>query len=151
MQTEICGHADVHALLDEDPRNRDLILITNPGYVPFGDEVLRLARRVLHLQFDDIAATFPDMHPPTSADVQRALDWAAGSEDLVVACHAGISRSSALAYVIRSRDWSPSQAVQILTRGLHSPNRLIVDLGAKLLGNPLVWSTYESWRNLPRH
>src|SRR5262245_52675635 len=138
MLTEICGHSFVHGLLLEEPAQRDLILITNPGYMPFGDEaerVLELARRVLHLQFDDITTRFPDLKHPVVEDVQEALDWASGSEDLIVACHAGVSRSSALAYVLRSRDWSPSQAVKILERGIHSPNRLIVEIGAKLLAN----------------
>jgi predicted protein tyrosine phosphatase len=163
MLTEICGHGSVHGLLAEDPRARDLLLVTNPGFMPFGDDanrVLAMARRVLRLEFDDFTSMpepyfeFADFTTvpaekvvlPAIEHVQQALEWARGSEDLIVACHAGVSRCSALAYVLRSRDWSPSQAIKLLTRGYHSPNRLIVEIGAKLLANPAVWDTYEVWR-----
>lgn len=155
MRTEICGHSSVHGLLLEGPGQRDLILVTNPGYMPFGDDaerVLALARRVLRLQFDDFTAQVLDLdiRLPSEADVEEALAFAPHSDDLVVACHAGVSRSSALAYVLRCRDWGPPSAVTILERGIHAPNRLIVEMGARVLRNLEVWDTYETWRGVPR-
>jgi predicted protein tyrosine phosphatase len=86
---------------------------------------------VLHLQFEDFDSPRPGVRLPAAEDVRLALVWSAGGGDLVVSCHAGLSRSSALAYVVRCRDWSPEAAIGVLTPGWHRPNGLVVRLGAE--------------------
>jgi predicted protein tyrosine phosphatase len=68
-----------------------------------------------------------------------------------VSCHAGVSRSSALAYVVRCRDWSPGEAIRVLTPGWHRPNELVVRLGAELLRDPAVYATYAAWMGQGAH
>jgi predicted protein tyrosine phosphatase len=144
VKTKICGRGAIADLLASAPGRYDLLLITNPGVGPPAG-VPALARRMLHLEFDDCVAPRRKRRLPTAEDVRQALEWAEQSADLVVACHAGVSRSAALAYVIRCRDWSPRRALQILNRGRHRPNALIVRLGAELLDDPRVYDTYAAW------
>lgn len=149
MRTEICSHGTLLGVLSAEPGVLDLLLVTNPGTDPPAD-VLSLARRVLLLQFDDFTEARPGVVLPSTEDVQKALDWSAGGGDLVVCCHAGVSRSAALAYIIRCRDWSPEKALDILTPGWHRPNALIVRLGAALLGQPGVLDAWATWTGAGR-
>ncbi len=149
MLTEICSRHALLGLLGEAPGRYDLLLVTNP-WTDAPEGVPELARRALHLRFEDVTEPAPGVRPPTEEDVRAALEWSAGCGDLVVACHAGVSRSAALAYVIRCHDWSPRQALQVLTPGWHQPNRLIVRLGAELLGSPDVYGAYLAWMRTAR-
>jgi predicted protein tyrosine phosphatase len=144
IAVEICSHATARGLVVTNPGVYDLILITNSLFAPCAEDYAD-ARRWLHLEFDDIHAPLGDLRMPTAESVRRALDWSAGSEHLVVACHAGISRSSALAYVLCCRDRTPQQALAILERGRHHPNALIVRLGADLLQRPEIYDVYWRW------
>ena len=144
MITEICSHAVLLGLLSSDPGRYDLLLVTNPGVGP-PEGVPPLARRVLHLQFEDFVSPRPGARLPAAEDVRLALEWSAGGGDLVASCHAGLSRSSALAYVVRCRDWSSGEAIRVLTPGWHRPNDLVVRLGAELLGDPAVYATFAAW------
>src|SRR5262245_11125807 len=132
MNIEICSHATLQGLLATQPGGYDLLLVTNPGYDPPAD-ALPLARRVLHLVFDDHHVPRPGRRLPAAEDVRRALEWSADSTDLVVSCNAGVSRSSALAYIILCRQRPPQEAIAALTPNWHRPNELIVRLGAQLL------------------
>ena len=143
MTTEICSHAVLLGLLASDPGRYDLLLVTNPGVGP-PEGVPPLARRVLHLQFEDFDAPRPGVRLPAAEDVRPALQWSAGGGDLVVSCHAGLSRSPALAYVVRCRDWSPQEAIRVLTPGWHRPNGLVVRLGAESPGDPAVYATFAA-------
>src|SRR5262245_21466196 len=118
MNIEICSHATLQGLLATRPGGYDLLLVTNPGFAPPAD-AMPLARRVLHLEFDDHHLPHPGRRLPAAEDVRRALEWAADCTDLVVACHAGVSRSSALAYVILCRHRPPHEAIEILTVNWH--------------------------------
>ena len=144
MEIDICSHGVLLGLLSSDAGRRDVLLVTNPGVGP-PEGVPPLARRLLHLQFDDFASPRPGVLLPTASDVRRALNWAAASEHLVVSCHAGVSRSAALAYLVRCRACPPPEAVKILVRGWHRPNELIVRLGASVLGDPAVYVAYRTW------
>lgn len=144
MDIAICGRATVAGLLLEDPGNRDLLAVSNPG-VGLPDGVAGVHRRLLHLEFDDHTTARRGIVIATAEDVQRALDWSVGHQRLVVCCHAGISRSSALAYVIACRDHPPEVALGVLTRRWHLPNELIVRLGASVLGKPEVYSAMAAW------
>jgi hypothetical protein len=84
--------------------------------------------------------------PPTARNIKEALAWSEGKTELIVACHAGISRSSATAYVIASRVLGPKDALGILEQGHHWPNRLIVYLGSKLLKDDKIWDEFVNWQ-----
>jgi hypothetical protein len=144
VRTEICSRGVLLGLLVDEPSRFDVLLVTSPGIDP-PEGVQPLARRWLHLQFDDITAPFPGLRPPAARDVRRALEWGADCGDLVVACHAGVSRSAALAYLVRCLAWPPAEAIGVLTRGRHYPNELIVRLGTDLLGDPAIYEIYTGW------
>lgn len=131
-------------MLATEPGRRDLIVISNPG-AGLPDGVEGLPRRLLHLEFDDQVLPGPDVVLATADDVRRALDWSAGHQRLVVCCHAGISRSAAVAYVIACRDQPPREALGVLTARWHFPNERIVRLGADLLGVEEVFAAYVAW------
>jgi predicted protein tyrosine phosphatase len=140
----ICGRMTVAGLLVEDLGRRDLLVVSNPGAgLPTGVE--GLARRLLHLEFDDQTRARSGVVLPTADDVRRALEWSVGYQRLVVCCHAGISRSSALAYVIACRDHPPEEALGVLSPRCHYPNSLIVRLGAIALGNEAVYTAFVGW------
>jgi predicted protein tyrosine phosphatase len=144
MDIDICSHGVLLGLLSADPGRRDLLLVTNPG-VELPEGVPPLARRLLHLQFDDFSSPLPGVVLPTADDVRRALDWAAGRERLVVSCHAGVSRSAALAYLVRCREVPPPEAIGILSKVWHNPNELIIRLGASVLEDDGIYEAYLAW------
>lgn len=146
MDIRIFGHVTLEEFLLEEKEPFDVLLVTNSdlGLLSFVPE---RAREYLHLQFEDLTIPMGGYRLPKKADVARALDWSRGRDRIAIACHAGISRSSALAYVIACSRVPPFDALRVLSRELHSPNSLIVNFGAELLDNRDVKDTYECWMN----
>jgi predicted protein tyrosine phosphatase len=98
-------------------------------------------RSHLLLQFNDIDADRPGLIAPTAADVARILAFSRqwdGSAPLLINCWAGISRSSAAAYIIacdRSPGCERDIALELRRRAPFStPNRLMITLADVLLG-----------------
>jgi predicted protein tyrosine phosphatase len=96
----------------------------------------------LFLAMNDIVEATPGMTPPGETHVSTYLDWLRDwdrADPMVVHCFAGISRSTAAAYVaICALD--PSRDEEELARTLRerapsaTPNRLLVDIADRLLG-----------------
>ena len=143
-------------------RKRSVILIgTDKGTDQY---IMGMADDVLQLNFDDIdlkgnVTTAKDRLKeldnkknviiPTAGHIQEALNWAGDKKDLIVCCHAGVSRSTAIAYLIACKynfD-DPYQAIKILDRRAHYPNNLMVKMGSELLNNPQIWNAYQEWIN----
>lgn len=101
-------------------------------------------------KFDDV---WEDRHGeqgyilPTKEDVQLCLDFVANQqpENLLIHCDAGVSRSSAIAYVIACTMDTPEEAIKLLNPMLHMPNERIIRYGAELLGNSEVWLEYQKF------
>ncbi len=92
----------------------------------------------LILSFFDLEYVLPGFEKlATKDEIAEALKFAEGKEDLIVACAAGISRSSALAYVIARSTMFRSDAMAILNPARHWPNRHILRLGEELVKRPL--------------
>jgi len=136
--------ATAQRFLADRPGEFHVLVITDFGY-PFPEEIRGLCGDVLHLAFDD--ACFPSgLHQLADlASVQKGIAWAEGREKLLIACHAGISRSAAFAFLIACTDRPPDQALSILDPWKHRPNDLVVLLGAMALGNPRIWETFLEW------
>lgn len=96
----------------------------------------------LFLAMNDIVEATPGMTPPGEAHLSAYLEWLADwdrADPLVVHCFAGISRSTAAAYVAvcaldPSRDeeelaWTLRERAPSAT-----PNRLIVEIADRVLG-----------------
>ena len=84
---------------------------------------------------------------PEEHDVRKILEWANGKTEILVHCFAGISRSSAMAYLIACTRVPAFEALVILDGKLHWPNKRIVRIGSEVLGRPEILSEYESWQN----
>lgn len=145
----IAGHgsstnATALKVLQSFPKEFDALIINGPGdtlpsYVP------ELANEHLNLQFHDIVAPRENMTLPQKHHIEKALAWAKGREKLMVACHAGISRSSATAFVIACQEWGIDDAVKIFDPNIHMPNARIVWLGSQILENSRVWDVFSAW------
>jgi len=112
----------------EDSEIRDPFRVES-GYPP---------QRVL--SFDDIAAPIDDWVVPTEHHVRSALTFARQWEQpsLLIHCHAGMSRSPAIALAIFA-DWLGSmkedEAVSELLKTAHlcTPNKLLVEITDRVL------------------
>lgn len=81
---------------------------------------------------------------PSVELVRGALEFAAGHADVAVHCTAGVSRSSALAYILEvQRTGDSDEAVKILNPMVHYPNMLIVEIGEHILDVDCVISIIE--------
>ncbi|MFK0299521.1 tyrosine phosphatase family protein [Brevundimonas sp. NPDC090276] len=116
-----------------------LISLASPGYVdaPLADA----PPYQLDLRFNDIAEPREGLTPPTEADVAALLTFAAswdGARPLLIHCWAGVSRSTAAAYVIACARSAPGREAE-WARRLRSlaptatPNPLIVALADRHL------------------
>lgn len=145
-EIHIHGHAvkTAQQFLADRPREFHGLVITDFGY-SFPEEIRGLCGDVLHLAFDD--ACFPTgLHQLADlAMIQKGIAWTEGRDKLLIACHAGISRSAAFAFLIACTDRPPEQALSILDPVMHRPNDLVVLLGAKALKNRRVWDTFLEW------
>ena len=105
------------------------------------------SRRHLYLRFDDVLLATPGKRPPTIQDIQKAMNFATDSENLLVTCRAGQSRSVATAFLIAFQQVGSDAAVSLLNPKRHSPNSLILKLGEKLVDAPILLSTFNDWRD----
>lgn len=116
-----------------------LISLASPGHVE--TPLAHAPRHRLDLRFNDIAEPREGLTPPTEADVAALLafaqDWD-GTQPMLIHCWAGVSRSTAAAYVVasarsepgREQDWAERLRVAAPTA---TPNPLIVALADRLL------------------
>lgn len=102
-------------------------------------------KEIIVERLDDITCESDTLCMANSGHVRRILEWSAGKKKIAVHCHAGISRSSAMAYLIACKRMAPKKALNILDVGIHDPNRHIVRLGASLMGKESVYGEYISW------
>lgn len=148
QEIHIAGHAadTLKTLLDARPGELDLIVITN-HYRPFPEWVLGKVRSHLHLVFDDITADFnpPSFVPPAREHLEQALEFARGKTHLVVACHAGMSRSAAVALAIAGREWGTEKALSILNPRRHSPNLRVCKLADQLHPEGRLLEAVVTW------
>jgi len=112
------------------------------------DEVLVLGKckGIMHSKFDDIIESWKGRKPAKSKDISRILDWCRDKDGIVVHCYAGVSRSSAVAYLIECLMTPPEIALGILDINQHCPNMHVVRLGAKILNNPEIVTHAERWK-----
>jgi len=100
------------------------------------------AETCLRLAFHDIAEPREGLTAPDAALVARLLDFAAGwdaTRPMLVHCWAGVSRSTAAAFVIacqRAPKWSERDIAQALRAAAPyaTPNPLVISLADAALG-----------------
>ena len=150
MDITICGHRRAAEILSESPNQLDIIFITSPD-APFAvagaDSIPGLAREICEIRFHDVSQQIAHLNPPDRHHVQKALDFAKGRDKLIVACQAGISRSSATAYVIQASEVGSKEALKILDPAVHNPNAAVIRHGSVILDDPeMIWIVNE-WKS----
>jgi len=118
----------------------DLLTLLSPGAEPCDWNGLARERHV-QLAFHDIVDITPDLIAPDAGVVRAILDFgrgAVGGRPMLIHCWAGISRSSAAAYVIacdRNPGYERAIADELRRRSLYvTPNKLMVKLADAILG-----------------
>jgi len=133
-------------LAEEHPGRFNIISILEPEILEAPKEVREFSKSYIPLFFHDIEYKRHGYVEPKMEHVEKAIAFAEGKDDLIVACHAGISRSSAIAYLVQcTREEFPRQALRVLKPVKHYPNALIVKLGAELLKNDSILDEYYNW------
>jgi len=148
----VLGQAEVCRLQAEQPngwREWSIVSITDPLELP------RLefpgVRRVERLQFHDVEEDSPEdgVLAATVEDVRRAIAFSreVGNEPLLIHCYAGISRSTAMAWLIlfeklMGNAGAVRQSFEIVKglRPILLPNRHILNLGIRLLAEDAAFS-----------
>lgn len=131
-------------LLKKRHNELDVVVFTNSNRkVP---EALQAhAREILHLSIDDVCTPEAGKIHITAEYVQMFLDWTVNRSKVVCCCHAGVSRSSAAAYIIAARAWGSEKALAVLRGHAHYPNKLIVQIGSELLKDDTIWTNFVTW------
>ena len=95
--------------------------------------------------FSDIVKMYdeyPELIVPSKEHIQDILNWTKDKTDqpISVHCHAGISRSSATAFLIGCQQCGDPQLAMknILDKRFHSPNSKIIEHGAEILNMPEI-------------
>lgn len=145
MQIVIRNYLAGSFLLEQEPNVWDAIVILDSGlsHTAF---VAAHARKHIYLQFDDVDADGRGKRIPTLDDVRAACEFAPDSENLMVCCRAGQSRSAAIAFVIGCQRLGPVTACGLLNPKRHIPNSLIINLGTRLLDDPFVHQAFAKWQ-----
>lgn len=145
MSIIIASRNKSRELTGYEPGKYNVVSILEPD-MEAPPEVREHAKAYIKLNFHDIEYERQPYVHPTEEHVRAALDWARDKDDLVVACRAGISRSSAIAYLIQcEREHHPRLATAILVPLKHHPNSMIVKLGSKILKNDAILDEYYKW------
>jgi len=87
---------------------------------------------------------------PEESHVRQAIEFAADKDKILVHCWAGVSRSSATAFIVAcSRGQNPFEAARtLLNPAIHAPNPLVVALGAEILGDPNILKAYQAFEQV---
>ncbi len=103
-------------------------------------------KSIIMEEFDDIESPDDMFIVPEEEHVKRILEWAKDKNNIAVHCTAGVSRSSAIAYLIACSKMPASEAIKVLNPNFHSPNDLVILHGIKLLGDYSIFTEYIKWR-----
>lgn len=97
------------------------------------------------MTFHDIRHIIEGLTAPSMESIKEILDFAKENEVDMVCCYAGISRSSAVAYLIKCLTEEPECAIKVLDELRHHPNKRIIKIGSKLLKNDMIEGVYNKW------
>lgn len=144
MKIEIQGYLAASDLLSRTTETWDAIFIIDSGFA-IHPKAIELTRRHLVLSFDDIERPQNGRVICQQSHIEAAIYFAKGSENLLVSCRAGQSRSAAIAYLILCHYSDPEAALEVLEPYRHRPNRKVLDLGNQLLDDPALTITIRNW------
>lgn len=131
------------SFIQQNPKHPLIAIGESTGYAV--KELTSIAENCLCLIFDDSEFNHVGREIVSEHHIAEALEWAQDKPDIVVACRAGISRSSALAYIIECTRVEPEKALDVLDLNEHQPNRLVVQVGSDLLKDMDIIDQYDKW------
>lgn len=141
MKIEIVSHLRLVFLVQKE-KIENLIFISSPSspfFVKGTQEAVEASKNHLVLLFDDICRPVENCQEPRKEDIEKALSFSDSCiDDIIVSCNAGVSRSSAIAYLIAAKKFGVEKAVDTLDFFGSWPNDLIISLGAEILGLPIL-------------
>jgi predicted protein tyrosine phosphatase len=130
------------------------VIASNPNYpiIAIGEttsddvdeKIVSKAKNCLCLKFDDIEFERTGYKIVEAKQIRQAIEWAKDKDKLIVACRAGISRSSAMAYLIAASKEGPQEAINILDMSVHQPNPLVIGIGSAILGQE-IQDVFDEW------
>lgn len=130
----------LHVLIIRDPNEEESEYIASQQYQGRRGDIcaaaeigMKYSKTYEVLRFHDFDKPCPGYVLASKEDIQKALEYAKDKDELIVACAAGISRSSAMAYVIARSEAPPEEAVTILDIERHWPNRHVLACGNTVL------------------
>jgi predicted protein tyrosine phosphatase len=87
---------------------------------------------------------------PSREKVQHIIDWVEEKqpENLMVHCWAGVSRSSATAFLLSCIHNTPEEAFNLLNPKKHMPNLMIMDYGLDILNDTKATKWYRKFIQL---
>lgn len=137
-------------LLQRESDSWDVIVVlgSEAELNPF---VEKHSRSYLVLRFDDIEKPIQGQQHVASKHIEQAVAFAKNSENLLVTCRAGQSRSVALAFVLASQHFGEQAANEMLNAKRHIPNQLLIREAARLLDHPEIEDSFRAWRNSNAH
>lgn len=131
MASEMVTHPGQDLIVIQDPDEEQ----RNPPLAALAQVGRDHAKSSLTLHFWD--ASLPRDGLCTKDDILKAIEFGKDKEIMICACAGGISRSSAIAYIIMRSKCSKEDSLKILSF-VHYPNIEILTLGQEILGFPLI-------------
>jgi predicted protein tyrosine phosphatase len=147
MKIMICSVKDAVRQVKIEPNKWHVVSLRTPHSEAFRimDDVAELCEGMVVREFDDVWVPERGKVMPSKADMDAVFEFVnrEAPDNLIVHCHAGVSRSSAMAYAIACRDKPPEEAVKMLNPMLHMPNEWMVDMAATIMDNFEIYAEYE--------
>lgn len=151
----------IHYLMSSKGRNVDAVVSIGGPSETIPSVIA--SKKHIRLQFDDVEFQEPTswprygmLYPPTKSDIEllvtSAPDLLKGHGVVLVHCAAGVSRSSACAYILKCIQNGPGHEAECLfeieeQRPQISPNIRIIELGQELLGEDYdLIGGYKQWK-----
>ena len=138
MKIIVCPLHDVEALIRLRQPSHIISLLSPSAQSPCFDE--HTGER-LELHFNDISTPMPGLVEPSEEHVLEILDFASkatADDTIIVHCWAGVSRSTAAAYIIRCAQTHDGQEVTLANQlraqaPYATPNPAIVTIADRVL------------------
>lgn len=125
---KILSRNDLFNLVKSNPKQISAIVMHEFGKYDEVKEIVDLCKESLVLEMDD--TTMIRTGGPTKEAVEKAL-----SVDYdYVSCKLGVSRSSAIAFLVECNKTDSETAIKQLDSAKHFPNELVLKLGMDILG-----------------
>jgi predicted protein tyrosine phosphatase len=144
----IKSHNEAIRFINNNQGKWNVILFTNPDdpfYRSDLNDLITHSKNSLVLKFYDLEFPREGYQLPEKHHVEEMLKWAEDKDDIVCSCHAGVSRSSAAAYLIQCKK-DPQKALEVLDRDRHFPNPILIKLGAEVLNRHEIVNSLNEWR-----